>query len=215
MSKNIKSSKKKGPLNLSAKAKQSKLSVHDKLFKTLLKLFRRLGLLKEFVLFVFTMAEQQKIKIKGLRIISGSSTGNGFSEVHADITIALILTIANISKKLMAVLEHKSHQGKEDIEQLKNYCARLSHDNKCSVIPVFFYHGKKAWKKPLFYGDQFEVLEDIPQTLLPFLKFFYRLIDVQDMDIHQIKDPLMRIVFFTFQRVWDLKDGRQAIHELG
>ena len=210
MSKNFKSSTEGKALTLSTKVKRSKLSVHDKLFKTLLKLFRRLGLLKKFVSFIFTAIEQQTIKIKDLRIISGSSTGNGFNEVHADITITLSLIIANISKKLMVVLEHKSHQGKEDIEQLKNYCVRLSYDNKCPVIPVFFYHGKKAWKKPLFYGDQFEVLEGIPQTLLPFLKFFYRLLDVQSMDIYQIKDPLMRIVFFTFQRVWLLKQGEDA-----
>ena len=211
----MKSSKKKS-LALSAKGQKSKLSVHDKLFKALLKLFEKLGLLEDFVLcFVFTQDEQQKIKIKDVRIVSGSSTGNGFSETHADMTIAFVLAIANMSRDTMIVLEHKSHQGKDDLDQIKTYCERLAYDNKCSVIPVFFHHGEKAWNKPLFCQDQFEVLKGIPQTLLPFLKFFYRLIEVQNMDIRQIENSLMRVSFFAFQQVWNLNNGRQAIKELG
>ena len=209
MKKKLKSGKKKKAL--SAKGQKSKLSVHDKLFKALLKLFEKLGLLEDFVLcFVFTEDEQQKVKIKDVRIVSGSSTGNGFSETHADMTIAFILLIANMSRDTMIVLEHKSHQGKDDLDQIKTYCERLAYDNKCPVIPVFFHHGEKAWNKPLFCQDQFEVLEGIPQTLLPFLKFFYRLIEVQNMDIRQIENSLMRISFFAFQQIWNLKKGKKA-----
>lgn len=204
-------SKRKAFKELLLEGKQVQPSLHDRVFKRLFRDPKLLILLQKLVYFILEKTEQTFIKIKILKIEHGSSTGNGFKEVHSDALYSFELTHPREDKHIILVLDHKSRQSPKDIPQLRTYQERLSKDYGCMILPVFFYHGQALWKKSLSFQDQFRSLEDFPKSLLKFINFFhYRLIDLQKMDISKVKTPVLGLIFFAFQQVWSLKKGKDA-----
>ena len=201
--------------DLLIKGKPKEPSLHDRTFKILFRSLKWLSLLKELVLFILKKGEETIVKIGTLRLEHGSSTGNGLQDVHSDSLCSLNVTsmedLPNEADQMMMLFDHKSHQSPKDIPQLRTYRDRLSKDYGCMVLPVFFYHGKAVWNKSLTFQDQFKSLKGIPKSLLQFVNFFhYRLIDLQRMDISKVRSPILRLIFFAFQQIWFLKDGRDA-----
>lgn len=193
-------------------SKKKELSVHDRLFKILFGTHRFIELLQKLWEMIFTLAEKKIMQTSMLRLESGTSTGNGFKEMHADVTSSVELKEPHTDQRLLMVMDHKSHQSKQDIPQLRGYQEKLAKHYGWPVIPVFFYHGKALWRKPLFFQDQFQSLKDIPESLLKFVSvFYYRLIDVQSMEIEKIKDPVIRLIFFAFQQIWFLKQEQGRV----
>ena len=130
---------------------------------------------------------------------------------RADLVFSIKLKDSSKSAKIILLLEHKSFQNRNVLQQLLYYQTTLYADHETPIIPIVVYHGKKQWKIPHQFHQGFEQL---PSALFgehlanKVLNFSYLLLDLSQVDEEKLWDKRLTssVVLYILKRIWFLGD---------
>ncbi len=138
------------------------------------------------------------LDINSLVCIDGSFIDKEFVESRADILFKVNTKNESISY-IYTLLEHKSYSDRSTPLQILNYMVRIwrkhEKENKASIlphiIPILFYHGKRAWPWEPAIGSQFVPVPEL-ERYVP--HFVFDLHDLSSIPDNQIKGSILAVV---------------------
>jgi predicted transposase/invertase (TIGR01784 family) len=143
----------------------------------------------DFLKKVLPKSIKKHLDFSRIHIDQTNYVSNEFKEGYADFTVKIKMKSKKgkkIPTDIYFIIEHKSRGEKELLLQILKYMYFVWEKdilNKKSlriIIPVVFYHGKRKWKVPEAFVDQFDVDEEIKKHLL---NYRYVLFDTNKWDL--------------------------------
>ncbi len=170
--------------------------IHDSFFK---KVFSDLSNVKTFLEVAMPEALRREVDFQEMSLDPASYVSDEYKESFSDIVVKTRTTDEKAPVDVYLLFEHKSYPDHKIFIQLLKYMYLMwkkdSDEAKPlrAIIPLVFYHGKKAWKIPTRFEKQFAVKGELKKFLL---KFQYLLFDTSRWDWEEEKNkPLREDVF--------------------
>ena len=141
-------------------------NIHDNFFKTV---FSKIDNIKDFLFTSLPADIQNYIDFENIEIDNTSYVSENFKGYFSDVVVKT--RIIDSEMDIYILFEHKSYQDKKIFIQLLRYMYLMWNkdigENKPLrvIIPLVFYHGKKKWKLPVKFLEQFKIKEELKNYL--------------------------------------------------
>jgi predicted transposase/invertase (TIGR01784 family) len=176
--------------------------IDDKFFKKIIESKKNTI---DFLKKVLPRGIRKHLDFSRIHIDQTNYVSNEFKEGYADFTVKVKMKSKKgkrIPTDIYFIIEHKSRGEKELLLQILKYMyfvwekGILNKKPLRIIIPVVFYHGKRKWKVPEAFADQFDVDDDIKKHLL---NYRYILFDTNKWDLadESNKELLENVYLFS------------------
>ena len=193
--------------------KSATINLHDRLFRDVyskernsMDLFRLIFTPYEFGLFDWETvhAEFTEFWDEELR------------EKRADLIFSVKSKGSERDVQIFLLLEHKSGQDANLLQQMLEYQTRMYSRQNSSIIPILIYHGKqKEWNNALRFQDSLpEMSPALNQAFgTHILDFTCKLLNLRDEDVQQKTNHLVTgCILFILSKIWSVDE--ETVKEL-
>ena len=182
-------------------------NIHDNFFKTV---FSKIDNIKDFLFTSLPADIQNYIDFENIEIDNTSYVSENFKGYFSDVVVKT--RIIDSEMDIYILFEHKSYQDKKIFIQLLRYMYLMWNkdigENKPLrvIIPLVFYHGKKKWKLPVKFLEQFKIKEELKNYLLDFQ---YILFDTNEWNFEEELNSTLKNNVFLLTALSLMKSAYQ------
>ncbi len=198
-----------------SKAAQSKKQLHDAFFKEIfgdkkycLDIFRLVLTPEQFAMFDWSTIQSELTTL----------IDEELNEKRIDLIFSVERKRTRKQTRILFLLEHKSGQYAELLQQLLGYQAQIYKKSTHAVIPILVYHGKdREWKRPLNFQDSLALGPAIRREFGEnIVNFTCKLLNLQDLGTEDIRELTSGPAIYIMQKIWDVKKSTlKELFDLG
>ena len=123
--------------------------------------------------------------------------------------------------EIYLVFEHKSYPDKFTLIQILSYCIAVWENdlkkgiNPRPIIPVIFYHGRRAFNLPSRFSDYYQVSHELKKYLLDFGARIFNTRKYRDEEImNRVRNQYLKAGVLTMKHIFeDIKRWKEILRE--
>ena len=170
-------------------------NIHDNFFKTV---FSKIDNIKDFLFTSLPADIQNYIDFENIEIDNTSYVSENFKGYFSDVVVKTRIIDSYQDKKIfIQLLRYMYLMWNKDIGE--NKPLRV-------IIPLVFYHGKKKWKLPVKFLEQFKIKEELKNYLLDFQ---YILFDTNEWNFEEELNSTLKNNVFLLTALSLMKSAYQ------
>ena len=194
------------------KSKFTKFQLHNILFK---EIYSNPRYAIDLFRLILSPSEYRSYNWKTLKTEDTVYIDPAWREKRTDLFFSVKYKNSGEAIHVAFLLEHKSYQDDELLQQLLHYQATIYATKKRPIVPILVYHGReKDWKGPLNFQDSLtgmtsKVHRNFGKNVL---NFHCRLLNLNKLEALNKKRLTTTPILYTMSRIWRMDD--QAMREL-
>ena len=188
------------------KSKFTKFQLHSILFK---EIYSNPRYAIDLFCLILTPSEFRRYNWKTLKTEESVYVDLGGREKKADLFFSVEYKKSREAVHVAFLLEHKSYQDAELLEQLLRYQTSIYITKKRPIVPILVYHGRERdWKGSLNFQDSLtgmtpKIRRDFGENILDFK---CRLLNLNKLEALNKKRLTTTPILYTMPRVWRMND---------